>query len=136
MLFQILTEQEHNACVQPVILTQPAAVSVSSEHDLEDEEEDWQQLSALPQPSAPSTSSNSSQQTPPLLYIDHSAAEAEPMGFRELFLRSNALENLFAGKWLWQLNHAMMQVNLAAVSLRVANPSSGAVLRGQTIQLP
>ena len=93
---QILTEQEQITCVQPVILTQPASTT-ASDHNTEDEEEDWQQLSALPQASAPSTASRDSQQAPPLLYIDHSAVETEPMGFRELFLRSNALENLFAG---------------------------------------
>ena len=100
---QILTEQEQNACVQPVILTQPAA-GVMSDQNPEDDEEDWQQLSALPQAPAPSTSGRDSRQTPPLMYIDHSAAEAEPMGFRELFLRSSALENLFAGMQSLSLN--------------------------------
>lgn len=104
---QILSEQEQTPCLQPVILTQSTASDPRANN--EEEEEDWQQLSALPQASGPSSSGRDTPtRTTPTMYIDYAAAEAEPMGFRELFLRSNALENLFAGK------HATPSLGLCA----------------------
>lgn len=100
---QILTEQEEAPCIQPLIVTQPASADagdLEEEGEEEEEEEDWQQLSALPHVSGPSTSSvkHSSPRSSLSMCLDHSSSGAEPMGFRELFLRSSALENLFAGK--------------------------------------
>ena len=89
-------------------MTQPASADVSDQID--EEEEDWQQLSALPQASG--AGKESVQRSSPAMYVDHSAAGSEPMGFRELFLRSCALENLLAGKHKCHTPHLQAEQGL------------------------
>ena len=101
----VLTVPEQAPGAQPVIVAQPMIVaqpvSPSSSSGRGAEEEDWQQLSALPIPSVSSSAAerDSSPRVSPPLFVDRSAgAESqEPMTFRELFLRSNALESILAG---------------------------------------
>jgi len=97
-------EQEKHPVVQPVSLTRAtsAADSQEQEEGEEESEEDWQQLSALPSTSASSgyldrERGAAVRGSVPAMYVDRGVEGAEPVSFRELFLRSNALESVIAG---------------------------------------
>jgi hypothetical protein len=86
--------------VRPVILTRAASPSQAEQgqEDGEEDEEDWQQLSALPSSSASGyLDKEQAARAGPAMYVDRGVEAAEPVSFRELFLRSNALENIIAG---------------------------------------
>lgn len=97
---EILVEQGKHPVVQPVMLTRPASPSHPDheQKDGEEDEEDWQQLSALPSSSASGyLDKERAAGVGPAMYVDRGVEAGEPMSFRELFLRSNALESIIAG---------------------------------------
>ena len=94
----VLKEQEQSPLAQPVIVAQPASPSAASG----DSEGDWQQLSSLPVTAGPATSAaerdNGAQRPAAVVFVDSEGqGSCMPMTFREVFLRSNALEKLLAG---------------------------------------
>jgi hypothetical protein len=99
LVLQILVEQGKHPVVQPVMLTRPASPSHPDhgQKDGEEDEEDWQQLSALPSSASGYLDKERAAGVGPAMYVDRGVEAGEPMSFRELFLRSNALESIIAG---------------------------------------
>lgn len=90
-------EKPRPGTTQPVIVAQPASPALVRSG----EEEDWQQLSAVSLQPGSATSDRSADTKPGVaMFINRSGGDepSEPMTFRELFLRSNALEHIVAGE--------------------------------------